>query len=87
MDKTDNHIDAVREELGGRMDRTNSHIDAVREEMNQNIIATNTHLDFTNKRLDQLFEMVVRREEHFLIVNKVNEMDREIREIKQRLAA
>ena len=88
---------ALRSELvhvNKRLDDVNLHlvdqsrrIDAVREELNQNIAATNAHLDGTNKRLDKLFEIVVRREEHFLIANRVHEMDQEIREIKQRLAA
>jgi len=66
-------IDAVREGL-------NENINAVREELNQNITET-------NKRLDRLYEVIVRRDEHAAIVIKINEMDHEIREIKQRLAA
>ena len=73
IDETNKRIDAVREELSGN-------INAVREELNQNIIET-------NKRLDRLYEVIVRRDEHAAVVIKINEMDHEIREIKKRLAA
>jgi len=66
-------IDAIREELNGN-------INAVREELNHRI-------DETNKRLDRLYEVIVRRDEHAAIVIKINELDHEVREIKQRLAA
>lgn len=70
-----------------RLDDINQHlsdqsrrIDAVREELNHRI-------DETNKRLDRLYEVIVRRDEHAAIVIKINELDHEVREIKQRLAA
>jgi len=53
---------------------------AVSEELNHRI-------DETNKRLDRLYEVIVRRDEHAAIVIKINELDHEVREIKQRLAA
>lgn len=40
-----------------------------------------------NKRLDRLYEVIVRRDEHAAIVIKINELDHEVREIRQRLAA
>jgi len=94
IDETNNRIDAVREELGSRIDETNNRIDttnnridttnnridAVREELNQGIAAT-------NRRLDNLYEVIVRRDEHSAVVIKIGELDNEIREIKQRLAA
>jgi len=94
IDETNNRIDAVREELGSRIDETNNRIDttnnridttnnridAVREELNQGIAAT-------NRRLDNLYEVIVRRDEHSALVIKIGELDKDVREIKQRLAA
>jgi len=87
IDETNNRIDAVREELGSRIDETNnridttnSRIDSVREELTQSMIAI-------NKRLDHLYEVIVRRDEHSALVIKIGELDKEVQEIKQRLAA
>jgi len=70
-----------------RLDDVNLHlvdqsrrIDAVREELNQGIAAT-------NRRLDHLYEVIVRRDEHSALVIKIGELDKEVQEIKQRLAA
>jgi len=63
-----------------RIDETNNRIDAVREELNQGIAAT-------NRRLDHLYEVIVRRDEHSALVIKIGELDKEVQEIKQRLAA
>jgi len=80
-------IDAVREELSAR-------IDAMREELNHRmdgidarIDETNKRIDETNQRLDRLYEAIVRRDEHSSLVIKINELDHEVREIKQQLAA
>ena len=88
-------IDTVREELGQRIEtlreELGQRIDAVREELSGNIAAVreelNNRMDETNKRLDRLYEVIVRRDEHSAIVIKINELDHEVREIKQRLAA
>jgi len=91
-------IDAVREELNGNInavrEELNGNINAVREELNhrmdetnKRIDETNKRIDETNKRLDRLYEVIVRRDEHAAIVIKINELDHEVREIKQRLAA
>lgn len=91
-------IDAVREELNGNInavrEELNGNINAVREELNhrmdetnKRMDETNKRIDETNKRLDRLYEVIVRRDEHAAIVIKINELDHEVREIKQRLAA
>lgn len=66
-------IDAVREELSQR-------IDAVREELSQRI-------DQIGRRMDRLFEVIVRREEHVMVVERVAVLEREVNELKRRLAA
>jgi len=80
IDETNKRIDAMREELGQRIDETNKRIDAMREELGQRI-------DETNKRIDRLSEVIVRRDEHSTLVIKVNALENDVREIKQRLAA
>ncbi len=91
-------IDTLREELGQRIDAVreelSGNINALREELNHRmdgidhrIDETNKRIDETNKRLDRLYEVIVRRDEHSAIVIKINELDHEVREIRQRLAA
>lgn len=80
-------IDAVREELGKRIDATNDRIDAAREELGKRIDTTNTRIDGTNKRMDQLFDVVVRREDHFKVEQRVTALERDLRELKEKVAA
>jgi len=90
-DELNTNINAVREELGQRIGETNQRIDAVRKELNTNINAVREELgqriDVIHQSIGTLYAAIVRREEHSALVIKINEMDHEIREIKQRLAA
>ncbi|MFN6962062.1 MAG: hypothetical protein ACK4N6_07445, partial [Rhodocyclaceae bacterium] len=65
--------DAVREKLSGRIDTT-------REELTARI-------DETNKRLDRLYEVIVRRDEHVGLERWVRELDRKVLDLEHRLAA
>jgi archaellum component FlaC len=66
--------------LSGRIDTANDHTDAIRE-------AVDRRLENINKRMDQLYEVVVRREEHYLLTNRVQNLERELAELKKRVAA
>jgi archaellum component FlaC len=84
-------IDAVREELGGRIDAVREglggRIDAVREELGGRIDETNKHIVETNKRLDRLYEVIVRREEHQDLSLRVRTLEQEVADLKRHLAA
>jgi len=73
IDETNRRIDALQEALTGR-------IDAVREDLTGRI-------DETNRRLDRLYEVIVRREEHVSLTERVIHLERDLAEIKQKLAA
>ncbi|MBW1697353.1 MAG: hypothetical protein JRH18_11760 [Deltaproteobacteria bacterium] len=73
IDETNNRIDMVREELTKR-------IDMVREEVGSEIKET-------NKRLDRLYEVIVRRDEHSKIEERVAALERDVNELKRRIAA
>lgn len=73
-------IDEGRDELTHRIDETNKRIDAVREELCHSMSAS-------NQRLDTLYEVVVRRDDHFQRVNRVAAVERELAELKQKIAA
>lgn len=77
-------IDVVREELTKR-------IDAVREELTKRIDVVREELtgrvDRVNDRLDRLYDVVVRRDEHEELRTRVYRLEVEVAELKQRLAA
>ncbi len=68
------------DEINKRIDDTNKRIDSVRDEL----FAV---LSETNKRLDRLYEIVVRREEHSELVMKVLGIERRLADLERRLAA
>ncbi len=76
-------IDNVREELGQRIDTTNERIDTT----NERIDTTNERIDATDASLGRLYEAIVRREEHSAVVIKLNSLEQDVRELKQRFAS
>jgi predicted nucleic acid-binding Zn-ribbon protein len=80
IDETNRRIDALQEALTGR-------IDAVREDLTGRIDETNRFIIETNLRLDRLYEVVVRLEEHVSLAERVIHLERDLADIKQKLAA
>ena len=77
-------IDALREELTQR-------IEALREELTHRIDALRAELthriDKIDGRLDRLYEVVVRREEHQKLEERLTYLEHAVGEIKHQLAA
>ena len=63
-----------------RIDETNKRIDSVRDELLGRIDAINT-------RLDRLYEVIVRRDEHRELESRVTYCERKLAEIENKLAA
>ena len=89
-----NRIDKIREELSSQIRETNKRID----ETNKRIDETNKRIDETredlgnqiretNKRVDRLYEVVVKREEHYTLEMKLIKLEEEIQKIKEKIAA
>ena len=68
------------DETNKRIDETNKRIDAVREELGSKVTET-------NMRLDRLYEVIVRRDEHAGVERRVAILEQDMAEIKRRLAA
>jgi uncharacterized protein Yka (UPF0111/DUF47 family) len=66
-------IDSLREEL-------KSEIRSIREELSSAIKET-------NRCMDRLYEVIVRREEHSEVVQRLTAFEREVGELKRKLAA
>ncbi len=76
-----------------RLDDINLHladqsrrIDSVREDLSERIDETNKRIDGTNKRIDRLYEVIVRRDEHYKLDQRVADLEREVTGLK-RMAA
>jgi len=84
-------IDSLREELGSEIKETNKRIDSVREDLGQRIDSVREKLGFeikeTNKRIDRLYEVIVRRDEHSQVVQRLMTLERDVDELKRKLAA
>ena len=77
--------------INKRIDETNKRIDSVRDELNSRIDSVRDELvaiiGATNKRLDRLYEIIVRREEHYLLENKVENIAKRLQDLERKLAA
>ena len=69
-----------------RLDDINLHladqsrrIDSVREELSERI-------DETNKRIDRLYEVIVRRDEHYKLDQRVADLERIVNDIRRKAA-
>jgi len=91
-------IESVREELTGRIDETNKridetnkHIESVKGDLIEQMKDLNNRvigwLDNSNTRMDRLYEVVVKREEHNKLDARVRVLERDMGDLKRRLAA
>jgi len=91
-------IDGVHEELGTRIDVLSTRIDRVREELGtriDNVIiqisGINNRIDSMAEkfdiRLDRLYEVIVRRDEHNIAERRIATLEKDVAEIRHRLAA
>lgn len=88
-------IDAEREELSGRIngveEKLTGRIDVMREELGGRIDAVEEKLSGqiseTNNRLNRLYEVIVRREEHQQLSDRLRRLEHDVEDLKRRLAA
>jgi len=84
-------IDALREELTQKIDETNNRVEVVRVELTQRVEVVRVELtqkiNETNKRLDRLYEVIVRKDEHIQIEQRVIGLERDVNELKRKIAA
>jgi len=77
-------IDKVNFDLNSKIDKVNSDLVAKIDKVNSDLIA---RIDDINRRIDSLYEVVVRRDEHEKLDAKVASLERDVAEIKHKLAA
>jgi len=84
IDEVNKRIDRVREELNARIDAIHAdllkRIDAIHADLLKRI-------DEVNHRLNRLYEVIVRRDEHTQLEQRVLRLEQEVEEIKRKIAA
>ena len=94
LELTNKRLDDINIHLADqsrRIDETNKRIDSVREELTQRIDETNKSVEQMgigfDDRMNRLYEVVVRRDEHSEVVIRMSRLEQEMHEIKQKIAA
>ena len=82
LDLTNKRLDDINLHLADqsrRIDETNKRIDSVRDELGGKI-------DKINARMDRLYEVIVRRDEHRQLDRRVVSLEGDVGDLKQRAA-
>jgi peptidoglycan hydrolase CwlO-like protein len=87
IDETNKRIDSVRNELVNRIDETNKRIDETNKRIDSLQSDFITQMNALASRLDRLYEVIVRRDEHQLAEQRIAILEKDVAEIKYRLAA
>jgi dsDNA-specific endonuclease/ATPase MutS2 len=81
--------DQVRTELSGKIDQVRTElsgkIDHVRNELNERIDSSNDRTDAINGRIDRLYEVVVKREEHIELRQLYRNIDDRVQKLEKAL--
>ena len=73
-------FDEINKSINQRFEETNKRIDALRIELRGEIAKTNI-------RLDRLYEVIVRRDEHEILERRMAHLEKEVNDIKRAIAA
>ena len=91
IDATNQRIDKVHADMLARIDATNQRIDKVHADMLARIDKVHGDLilrfDELHRRMDRLYEVSVRREEHASMERRVANLEQAVEELQRRLAA
>ncbi len=82
-----NGVDKRLSDINAHLVDQSRRIDAIRDELNARIGSVQNEIAETNKRIDRLYEVIVRREEHSQLQSKVAEIERRLGELERKLAA
>jgi len=82
-----NSVDQRLADINAHLVDQSRRIDNVRDELVGMIGETNKRIDTTNVRLDRLYEVVVRKEDHSKLESRVANCEKKLVEIERKLAA
>ncbi|PIU52345.1 MAG: hypothetical protein COS90_11915 [Deltaproteobacteria bacterium CG07_land_8_20_14_0_80_60_11] len=84
IDETNKRIDSIHADLITRIDKVNADLVTRIDKVNMDLIMRN---DETNRGLARLYEVIVRREEHQFLAERVARLEQSLEELKRRQAA
>jgi len=84
IDDTNKRIDETNQRLGQRIDNVYSELLAKMQEVHSDLI---NRLDSNNARIDRFFESSVTKVEHEKMDERVSRLEREVEELRRRIAA
>ncbi len=84
IDETNKRIDKVHDDLLARIDKVHGDLLARVDKVHGDLLA---RIDETNGRLNRLYEVIVRREEHQGVIIELQDLKRRVEQIEHRLAA
>ena len=98
IDETNKRIDSVRDELLKKIDETNNRISETNKRIDNIYSELINHIDSVrddlltisgkiDHRLDRLYEVIVRREEHEKLELRVMRLENEVQKLKEKIAA
>ena len=67
------------------IDETNKNINKTRIELKEEIAKNTSRIDEINKRIDRLYEVIVKKEEHIDLVVRVTKLEEKLKEIEVRV--
>jgi hypothetical protein len=76
-------IDATNQ----RIDETNKRVDQRHSDLLRHIDETNQQIAETNRSIARLYEVIVRRDEHQLVLERVGRLERGLEELRARVGA
>ena len=86
-DSLNEKIDKINSDLINRIDQTNERIDKINSDLINRIDQTNEKIAQNNDRINSLYEVVVRRDDHDKIDIRVINLERDVAVLKQKIAA
>ena len=75
------------DEINKRIDELNKRIDETNERMDHLRVELRDEIAKTNMRIDRLYEVIVRREEHEKLESRITRLEQEVSEIRTKIAA
>lgn len=85
IDASNSRIDNLREELTQHIEGIREALDKRIDESNKRIDISNQHIDTIHDRLDALFNVVVRRDEHCELLSELNKVIQRVEQLESRL--
>ena len=75
------------DEINKRIDELNKRIDETNERMDHLRVELRDEIARTNMRIDRMYEVIVRREEHEKLESRIARLEQEVSEIRTKIAA